>query len=134
MTHRRAEEELFSISVVAELFDLTPQTLRLYETHGLLEPQRSEGGTRLYSRADLERLQTICHLINDLGVNLAGVEVILKLMDSYQVAEQRMMENFREVLRNMQKEFLLMYEGQAKTLVRISREFSDKYPTKIEID
>jgi MerR family transcriptional regulator, heat shock protein HspR len=134
MTHRRAEKELFSISVVAELFDLTPQTLRLYETHGLLEPQRSEGGTRLYSRADLERLQTICHLINDLGVNLAGVEVILKLMDSYQVAEQRMMENFREVLRNMQKEFLLMYEGQAKTLVRISREFSDKYPTKIEID
>jgi len=67
------------ISAVAELYDIHPQTLRLYEREGLLEPDRSEGNTRLYSDTDLERLEFILTLTRELGVNLAGVEVVLNM-------------------------------------------------------
>jgi len=67
------------ISAIAEQYGIHPQTLRLYEREGLLKPSRSEGNTRLYTPEDLERLEVILHLIRDLGVNLAGVEVILNM-------------------------------------------------------
>ena len=67
------------ISAVAETYDIHPQTLRLYEREGLLKPSRSEGNTRLYTQEDLERLELILNLTRDLGVNLAGVEVILNM-------------------------------------------------------
>ena len=67
------------ISAVAERFEIHPQTLRLYEREGLLKPSRTEGNTRLYSEEDLEQLETILTLTRDLGVNLAGVEIILNL-------------------------------------------------------
>jgi MerR family transcriptional regulator/heat shock protein HspR len=67
------------ISAVAEQFELHPQTLRLYEREGLLSPSRSEGNTRLYTDEDLERLEVILKLTRDLGVNLAGVEIILNM-------------------------------------------------------
>ena len=67
------------ISVVAEMYDIHPQTLRLYEREGLLKPSRTEGNTRLYSDEDLEQLDTILSLTRDLGVNLAGVEIILNM-------------------------------------------------------
>lgn len=73
------ETPLFMISVVAELLGVHPQTLRLYEREGLLKPSRTEGNTRLYSEEDLERLETILSLTRDLGVNLAGVEIILNM-------------------------------------------------------
>ena len=69
------------ISVVAERFDIHPQTLRLYEREGLIRPRRSAGNTRLYDEETLERLETILTLTRDLGVNLAGVEVILNMRD-----------------------------------------------------
>ena len=69
----------YHISSVAEMFEIHPQTLRLYEREGLLAPSRSEGNTRLYSAEDLKRLEIILNLIRDLGVNLAGVEVILNM-------------------------------------------------------
>ena len=69
----------FTISAVAEQFNLHPQTLRLYEREGLLKPSRSEGNTRLYTDSDLERLEIILSLTRDLGVNLAGIEIILKM-------------------------------------------------------
>ena len=69
------------ISAVAERYDIHPQTLRLYEREGLLNPPRSEGNTRLYDRESLERLESILTLTRDMGVNLAGVEVILRLQD-----------------------------------------------------
>jgi MerR family transcriptional regulator/heat shock protein HspR len=69
----------YMISVVAEQYSIHPQTLRLYEREGLLKPSRSEGNTRLYTPEDLERLEVILHLIRDLGVNLAGVEIILNM-------------------------------------------------------
>ncbi len=69
------------ISVVAEQYEIHPQTLRLYEREGLLKPSRSEGNTRLYTDDDLERLEVILHLTRDLGVNLAGVEIILNMRE-----------------------------------------------------
>ena len=69
------------ISAVAQRYDIHPQTLRLYEREGLLKPSRTEGNTRLYSEEDLERLETILSLTRDLGVNLAGVEIILNMRE-----------------------------------------------------
>ena len=81
------------ISAVADQYQLHPQTLRLYEREGLLKPSRSEGNTRLYTDEDLERLEVILKLTRDLGVNLAGVEIILNMREK--MAEmQRQMEAF----------------------------------------
>jgi len=71
----------YMISVVAEQYEIHPQTLRLYEREGLLKPSRSEGNTRLYTPEDLVRLEVILHLTRDLGVNLAGVEIILNMRE-----------------------------------------------------
>jgi MerR family transcriptional regulator/heat shock protein HspR len=69
------------ISAVAEQYGVHPQTLRLYEREGLLKPSRSEGNTRLYTAEDVERLEVILHLTRDLGVNLAGVDIILNMRE-----------------------------------------------------
>ena len=71
----------YMISSVAEQYEIHPQTLRLYEREGLLKPSRSEGNTRLYTVEDLERLEVILHLTRGLGVNLAGVEIILNMRE-----------------------------------------------------
>jgi len=71
----------FMISVVAQRYDIHPQTLRLYEREGLLRPSRTDGNTRLYSEDDLERLETILTLTREMGVNLAGVEIILNMRE-----------------------------------------------------
>lgn len=81
MTRRRRDGRFVLISTVAERYEIHPQTLRVYEREGLLQPNRSEGNTRLYDEAALRRLETILTLTRDLGVNLAGVEVILRLRD-----------------------------------------------------
>lgn len=81
MTSEFSEHEpVFQISVVSRLVGLHQQTIRTYERVGLVQPARSGGNTRLYSRADVERLRQVVRLVNDLGVNLAGVEVILGLL------------------------------------------------------
>ncbi len=74
-----SERGVFMISVAAELADMHPQTLRMYEARGLIEPKRSPKGTRLYSHADVERLKRIQEMTADLGLNLAGVEKVLEL-------------------------------------------------------
>ena len=76
---RRRADGFVMISVIAERYNIHPQTLRLYEREGLLKPSRTEGNTRLYSEEDLEQLETILTLTRDLGVNLAGVEIILNM-------------------------------------------------------
>lgn len=88
----------YMISAVAEQYEIHPQTLRLYEREGLLRPSRSEGNTRLYTDDDLERLEIILKLTRDLGVNLAGVEVILDLRARLSRMEgevERVMDAFR---------------------------------------
>jgi len=77
----RKSKAAYMISAVAEQYAIHPQTLRLYEREGLLAPSRSEGNTRLYTDEDLERLEVILHLTRDLGVNLAGVEIILNMRE-----------------------------------------------------
>ena len=84
---RKRKPGQYTISVVAEQFEIHPQTLRTYEREGLLKPIRSEGNTRLYDEATLRRLETILTLTRDMGVNLAGVEVILNLQDQLSALE-----------------------------------------------
>ncbi|RZP29350.1 MerR family transcriptional regulator [bacterium] len=81
MSIKQSDKASFMISVVADRYAIHPQTLRLYEREGLLKPSRTEGNTRLYSQEDLERLETILSLTRDLGVNLAGVEIILNMRE-----------------------------------------------------
>src|SRR3954454_23172288 len=90
---RSKSKAAFMISAVAEQYEIHPQTLRLYEREGLLAPSRSEGNTRLYTEDDLERLEVILHLTRDLGVNLAGVEIILNMREKME-AMQSQMEGF----------------------------------------
>jgi len=96
---RKKAKAGYMISAVAELYHLHPQTLRLYERVGLLKPSRSQGNTRLYTDADLERLEIILNLTRELGVNLAGIEVILNMRDK--MAQMQMeMEAFMKFVRN----------------------------------
>jgi MerR family transcriptional regulator, heat shock protein HspR len=79
MAMKKTGKAYYMISAVAQKYDIHPQTLRLYEREGLLTPSRTDGNTRLYSEDDLGRLETILNLTRDLGVNLAGVEIILNM-------------------------------------------------------
>jgi MerR family transcriptional regulator/heat shock protein HspR len=79
----------YMISAVAEQYQIHPQTLRLYEREGLLAPSRSDGNTRLYTDEDLERLEVILKLTRELGVNLAGVEIILNMREKMEAMQQQ---------------------------------------------
>jgi MerR family transcriptional regulator/heat shock protein HspR len=107
------------ISAVAEMYNIHPQTLRLYEREGLLVPSRTNGNTRLYGDEDLERLETILNLARDLGVNLAGIEIILNMRDRM----QRMQEEMQAFVAYAQKVILsrppLDQEGIQEALVRL---------------
>jgi MerR family transcriptional regulator/heat shock protein HspR len=89
----------YMISAVADLYKLHPQTLRLYERVGLLKPSRSQGNTRLYTDADLERLEIILNLTRELGVNLAGIEIILNMRDKMGEMQSQM-EAFMKFVSN----------------------------------
>ncbi|MEE8368707.1 MAG: MerR family transcriptional regulator [Thermoanaerobaculia bacterium] len=97
--YRKGRRKSLMISAVAQRFDIHPQTLRLYEREGLISPQRSPGNTRLYDEATLLRLEIILNLTRELGVNLAGVEVILNMQEQLaqmQVEAERMLEFVRQ--------------------------------------
>ena len=81
------DEPIFIISVAARMLGVRTQTLRYYERIGLIEPSRTRGNQRVFSRSDIEKVQRIRNLMEDLGVNLAGVEVVLNLLDRLKVAE-----------------------------------------------
>src|SRR6516164_4640694 len=123
MERKKKGKAAYMISVVAETYDIHPQTLRLYEREGLLKPSRSEGNTRLYTDSDLERLEVILSLTRDLGVNLAGVEIILNMREKMD-AMQREFERFFEYLQTHVQEFSNFTEApppEAGALVPISR-------------
>src|SRR5579859_8081405 len=94
---RKKQKAAYMISAVAEQYEIHPQTLRLYEREGLLAPSRSDGNTRLYTDEDLERLEVILKLTRELGVNLAGVEIILNMREKME-AMQKQMEGFVQTL------------------------------------
>ena len=106
---------VFMISVAAELADMHPQTLRMYETRGLIEPQRSPKGTRLYSQTDVDRLRRIQEMTNELGLNLAGVERVLVLEEKLDRATRRL-----EALERRSRE---MREEMEAEVERVRRSF-----------
>jgi MerR family transcriptional regulator/heat shock protein HspR len=107
----------YMISVAADLVGMHPQTLRIYEQKGLVRPQRTSGNTRLYSESDLERLRLIQQLTTELGLNLAGVEMVLRLEDELKRMQRRMErmeremnDRLREVERQYKRELVLWEE------------------------
>ena len=111
----------YMISAVSEKYEIHPQTLRLYEREGLLKPSRSDGNTRLYTDEDLERLEVILQLTRELGVNLAGVEIILNMREKM-AAMQAQIEQFvaglnQELHRGLRPE----EEEPKRSLMRVAR-------------
>jgi len=103
-----ADRPIYMISVAAELVGMHPQTLRMYETKGLVRPQRTPGGTRLYSEADVERLRIIQRLTSELGLNLAGVELVLRLEDELRRAHaqiERLQQQLRKEVQSVHKQY-----------------------------
>jgi MerR family transcriptional regulator, heat shock protein HspR len=96
---KRKKQGAYMISSVAEMYDIHPQTLRLYEREGLLKPSRTEGNTRLYTDEDLERLELILSLARDLGVNISGIAIILQMRERMEEM-QRQMSEFISYVRN----------------------------------
>jgi len=96
---KRKKQGAYMISSVAEMYDIHPQTLRLYEREGLLKPSRTEGNTRLYTDEDLERLELILSLARDLGVNISGIAIILQMRERMEEM-QRQMSEFVSYVRN----------------------------------
>jgi MerR family transcriptional regulator/heat shock protein HspR len=97
MESHNQDEPIFVISVAARLVEMHPQTLRYYERAGLLKPTRSSGKIRLYSQREIERLRKIARLTNELGVNLAGVEVIIDLTERLDSMQKEMREHETEL-------------------------------------
>ncbi len=100
MRKRQRKKAAYMISAVAESYGIHPQTLRLYEREGLLKPSRTEGNTRLYTEEDVERLELILSLTRDMGVNLAGVEIVLNMREKM----ERMQKQMREFVELVQRE------------------------------
>ena len=98
MAAKRKSKGAYMISAVAEMYEIHPQTLRLYEREGLLKPSRTEGNTRLYTDEDLERLEFILNLARDLGVNIAGIAIILQMRERMEEMN-RQMQSFVEYVR-----------------------------------
>jgi MerR family transcriptional regulator/heat shock protein HspR len=99
---------MYMISVAAELVGMHPQTLRIYENKGLVRPKRTPGGTRLYSESDIERLRIIQRLTTELGLNLAGVELVLRLEDELRKAHaqiERLQSQVREEVQKVHKQY-----------------------------
>jgi MerR family transcriptional regulator/heat shock protein HspR len=117
----------YMISIAAELVGMHPQTLRIYESKGLIRPKRTPGGTRLYSDADVERLQLIQQLTSELGLNLAGVERVLHLEDQLQRMHRRLERIEREMhetIRNIEKQYkreLVLWQPQTELVPRRAR-------------
>src|ERR1044071_2544230 len=118
----KRKTKTYTISAVAELFEIHPQTLRLYEREGLLKPSRSIGNTRLYEDSDLERLEVILSLTRELGVNLAGVEIVLNMREKMDQM-QREFERFFEYLKVHASEFSRQNDvfSSSEALIPVSR-------------
>jgi MerR family transcriptional regulator/heat shock protein HspR len=108
------------ISAVAESYGIHPQTLRLYEREGLLKPSRSDGNTRLYTEEDLERLELILNLTRDLGVNLAGVEVVLNMRRRMEEMRQELQEFVEYVEKEIANRSPEMSQKIQHALVRVT--------------
>lgn len=132
MARRGVRDGRYTISAVAEMFEIHQQTLRMYERQGLIEPNRSEGGTRYYSEEHIDQLEVIMALTRDMGVNLAGVQVIIDLREKLmralerlgeleELIESRAFEGLREQMSNATPDMQAMIPSVAAKLVRVRR-------------
>jgi MerR family transcriptional regulator, heat shock protein HspR len=123
MTER--ERPRYMISVAAEIVGMHPQTLRIYESKGLVRPKRTPGNTRLYSEADLERLRLIQRLTTELGLNLAGVETVIRLEDELAKVRARLERLERELRREIRD-----VHKQYKREVVLYRSAGESFPER----
>lgn len=114
------KNKTYMISYVASKYNIHPQTLRLYEREGLLIPSRSEGNTRLYTEEDLKKLEFILNLSRDMGVNLAGIEIIFNMKQKM----EKMQDEFSKFLEELKKEFFSgkenLFEQKKNSIVKFS--------------
>jgi MerR family transcriptional regulator, heat shock protein HspR len=134
---RKKEERFYAIGVVAKMFNIHQQTLRLYEREGLLKPARSHGNTRLYSEKDLERLELILNLSRDMGVNLAGVDIILNLREKMNEMQMQINELVRYLKEELGKNVAGgetsergLVKSPAANLIRFSQFAADRGPSE----
>jgi MerR family transcriptional regulator/heat shock protein HspR len=121
MAAKRKTKGAYMISAVAEMYEIHPQTLRLYEREGLLKPSRTEGNTRLYTDEDIERLEFILNLARDLGVNIAGIAIILQMRERMEEMN-RQMQGFVEYVRTeMLSRFQAAAPGSAGAIVPLRK-------------
>ncbi|MFN3870688.1 MAG: heat shock protein transcriptional repressor HspR [Aquificaceae bacterium] len=117
------KKKLYTIGIVASMYNIHPQTLRLYEKEGLLKPTRSKGKTRYYSEEDLQRLEFILALSRDLGVNLAGIDIILRMKEQIEELEaqiQKLIEFIqREISYQENEEIKSIVLAEKKDLLRV---------------
>lgn len=110
----------FSISAVAKMFSVHQQTIRLYEKEGLITPKRSEGNTRLFSEEDVDRLEEVIYLTHKLGINLAGVDMILRLQKQISKMQKEMNAVFRKAQSELIKESDISKAAIASTMSQLS--------------
>ena len=111
----------YSISVVAEMFEIHPQTLRTYEREGLVQPARTGGNTRVYSQEDVERIELILRLTKELGVNLAGVEVILNMRDRMEAMQRQVNGLLQAMAERLDAEMKHWGDREEEGLVPVGR-------------
>jgi MerR family transcriptional regulator/heat shock protein HspR len=120
MPTKRKSKGAYMISAVAEMYEIHPQTLRLYEREGLLKPSRTEGNTRLYTDEDLERLEFILNLARDLGVNIAGIAIVLQMRERMEEMN-RQMQSFVDYVRTEMLERMQRGVGEESAIVPMHR-------------
>lgn len=110
----------FSISAVAKMFSIHQQTVRLYEKEGLINPKRSAGNTRLFSEEDVEKLEEVIYLTHELGINLAGVDMILKLKKQIKKMQDDMNKIFESTQEQLEKEATVSKEAAKESVKRLA--------------
>lgn len=124
MVKLKRKRGFFSISAVAKMFSVHQQTIRLYEKQGLINPKRSEGNTRLFSEEDVDRLEEVIYLTHQVGINLAGVEMIFKLKRQIEKMQKQMNKLFEETNEELTKEAETTKEtikNSARELIKIKQ-------------
>ena len=121
----KRKKGFYSISAVAEMFSVHQQTIRLYEKEGLLNPKRSEGNTRLFSEEDIDRLEEIIYLTHELGINLAGIEMIFKLKKQISKMQKEMNKVFEQAhsdLDTQAESAKKVVQARAQNLLKLKQE------------
>lgn len=134
MAVMQRKKAFFSISAVAQMFSVHQQTIRLYEKEGLISPKRSEGNTRLFSEEDVNRLEEIIHLTHNLGINLAGVEMILKLKKQIKKMQKDMNTMFDETQDQLDQQAELSKEDARETMKKLMHLKEASHPQDLQLN